>query len=39
MAFGLVSGIGGIVLLFFALLPSTPGPNRYGELAADTDMA
>lgn len=39
MAFGLVSGIGGIVLLIFALLPSTPGPNRYGELAADTDMA
>ena len=39
MAFGLASGIGGIVLLVFALLPSTAGPNRYGELAADTDMA
>ena len=38
MAFGLASGIGGIVLLVFALLPSTAGPNRYGELAADTDM-
>jgi uncharacterized membrane protein YhaH (DUF805 family) len=39
MAFGLASGIGGIVLLVFALLPSTHGPNRYGEMAADTDMA
>jgi uncharacterized membrane protein YhaH (DUF805 family) len=37
MAFGLASGIGGIVLLVFALLPSTPGPNRYGEMAANTD--
>jgi uncharacterized membrane protein YhaH (DUF805 family) len=39
MAFGLLSGIGGLVLLVFALLPSTPGSNRYGELAADTDLA
>jgi uncharacterized membrane protein YhaH (DUF805 family) len=31
MVLGLTSGIGGIVLLIFALLPSTPGPNRYGE--------
>jgi len=24
-------GVGGIVLLVFALLPGTPGPNKYGE--------
>ncbi|MFM7598850.1 MAG: DUF805 domain-containing protein [Actinomycetota bacterium] len=29
--FGLLSGIGGIVLLVFALLPGTRGPNRFGE--------
>lgn len=28
---GLVSGVGGLVLLIFALLPGTPGPNRFGE--------
>lgn len=28
---GLVSGLAGILLLIFALLPGTPGPNRYGE--------
>jgi len=39
MAFGLASGIGCVVLLIFALIPSTAGPNRYGELAADTDPA
>lgn len=27
----LLSGIGGIALLIFALLPGTPGPNRFGE--------
>ncbi|MDA2988254.1 MAG: DUF805 domain-containing protein [Actinomycetota bacterium] len=31
MVLGLASGIGGIVLLIFALLPSTSGPNRYGD--------
>lgn len=24
-------GVGGIVLFIFALLPGTPGPNKYGE--------
>jgi len=28
---GLLSGIGGIVLLVFALLPGRPGPNRFGD--------
>lgn len=28
---GLLSGIGGIVLLVFALLPGTRGPNRFGD--------
>jgi uncharacterized membrane protein YhaH (DUF805 family) len=32
MVLGLASGIGGIVLLIFALLPSTSGSNRYGEV-------
>lgn len=27
----LVPFVGALVLLFFELLPSTPGPNRYGE--------
>ena len=27
---GLIPFVGGIVLLVFALLPSTPGPNRFG---------
>jgi len=31
LVLGLASGIGGIVLLIFALLPSTRGPNRFGE--------
>jgi uncharacterized membrane protein YhaH (DUF805 family) len=31
MVLGLASGLCGIVLLIFALLPSTSGPNRYGE--------
>jgi uncharacterized membrane protein YhaH (DUF805 family) len=36
MALGLVSGISGLVLLVFALLPGTPGPNRYGESPTPT---
>ena len=31
MVLEVASGIGGIVLLIFALLPSTTGPNRFGE--------
>lgn len=34
MVLGLASGIGGIILLIFALLPSTSGPNRFGEESA-----
>lgn len=39
MVLGIASGIGGIVLLIFALLPSTSGPNRYGEepISASSD--
>ena len=35
LVLGLASGIGGIVLLIFALLPSTPGPNRFGEICSN----
>jgi uncharacterized membrane protein YhaH (DUF805 family) len=38
MGLGLVSGISGLVLLVFALLPSTPGPNRYGEPQPPTQL-
>lgn len=31
MAFSLISSIGGVVLLIFALLPGTRGSNRYGD--------
>jgi uncharacterized membrane protein YhaH (DUF805 family) len=39
MVLGIASGIGGIVLLIFALLSSTSGPNRYGEepISASSD--
>ena len=32
LVLGLASSIGGIFLLIFALLPSTSGPNRFGEV-------
>jgi uncharacterized membrane protein YhaH (DUF805 family) len=31
---GLVGWIGPLVVLIFGLLPSTPGPNRFGEAPA-----
>lgn len=36
MGLVIVSGISGIALLIFALLPGTPGPNRYGESPTPT---